>query len=106
LLSAGDTSYPLLNATPSARELDEAFTPNHFELAFAEKHAHRPQSRVGLLLLLKTFQRIGYSRVVKIFKCVEGSLSSMMDVEDQHDHMRPAFGLRDRLGKPGTPAAE
>jgi len=35
--------------------------------------------------------------VVKIFKCVEGSRSSMMDVEDEHNHMGAAFGLRDRL---------
>jgi hypothetical protein len=45
-------------------------------------------------------------RVVKIFKCVDGSRSSMMDVEDEHNHMRPAFGIRYRIGKPGTPAAE
>jgi len=44
--------------------------------------------------------------VVKIFKCVEGSRSSMMDVEDEHNHMRAAFGLRYRFGQPGTPAAE
>jgi hypothetical protein len=45
-------------------------------------------------------------RMVKIFKCAERSRSSMMDVEDEHNHMRAAFGLRDRFVKPGTPAAE
>jgi len=45
-------------------------------------------------------------RMVKIFKCAERSRSSMMDVEDEHNHMRAAFGLRYRFGKPGTPAAE
>ena len=60
LLSASDTSYPLLNTSPSERELDEAFTPNLFEMAFAGKHSHLPQWLVGLLLLLKTFQRVGY----------------------------------------------
>jgi hypothetical protein len=44
--------------------------------------------------------------VVKIFKCVEESQSSMMDVGDEHNRMRAAFGLRDRIGQPGTPAAE
>jgi hypothetical protein len=38
------------------------------------------------------------SRMVKIFKCVEGSRSSMMDVEGEHNHMRAAFGLRYRIG--------
>jgi hypothetical protein len=37
-------------------------------------------------------------RVVKIFKCVEGSRSSMMDIEDERNHMRAAFGLRYRSG--------
>jgi len=46
------------------------------------------------------------TRMVKIFKCAERSRSSMMDVEDEHNHMRAAFGLRDRIGQPGTPAAE
>jgi len=47
-----------------------------------------------------------FPRVVKILKSVEGSRSSMMDVEDEHNHMRAAFGLCDRIGQPGTPAAE
>jgi hypothetical protein len=46
------------------------------------------------------------ARMVKIFKCAERSRSSMMDVESEHNHMRAAFGLRDRFDKPGTPAAE
>ena len=45
-------------------------------------------------------------RMVKIFKCAERSRSSMMDVEDEHNHMRAAFGLRYRFGKPATPARE
>ena len=37
-------------------------------------------------------------RVVKIFKFVEESQSSMMDVEDEHYRMGAAFGLRYRIG--------
>jgi hypothetical protein len=44
--------------------------------------------------------------MVKISKCAEGSRSSMMDVEDEHNQLRAAFGLRYRFGQPGTPAAE
>jgi len=51
-------------------------------------------------------RRTRRTRMVKIFKCAERSRSSMMDVEDEHNHMRAAFGLRDRIGQPGTPAAE
>ena len=60
MLSPGDTVYPLLSASPTARELDASFTPDLFELAFAEKHTRQSTSLVGLLLLLKTFQRLGY----------------------------------------------
>jgi hypothetical protein len=66
MLSASDTAYPLLKASPSARELDEFFTPNLFELTFAEKHTRQPALLVGLLLLLKTFQRLGYSFKLQI----------------------------------------
>jgi MFS family permease len=46
------------------------------------------------------------TRMVKIFKCAERSRFSMMYVEDEHNHMRAAFGLRYRIGQPATPAAE
>jgi Domain of unknown function (DUF4158) len=60
MLSASDTAYPRLKASPTARELDELFTPNLFELTFAESHTREPANCVGLLLLFKTFQRLGY----------------------------------------------
>ena len=43
---------------------------------------------------------------VKIFKCVGGLWSSMMDVEDEHNHMRAAFDLRDRIGQLGLAGTE
>jgi CubicO group peptidase (beta-lactamase class C family) len=45
-------------------------------------------------------------RMVKIFKSAEGSRPYMMGIEDDHNHMRSAFGLRYRIGQPPTPAAE
>jgi hypothetical protein len=58
--SASDTAYPLLKAEPTQRELAEIYTPTETELAFARRRTHQPVPRVGLLLLLKTFQRLGY----------------------------------------------
>jgi Domain of unknown function (DUF4158) len=58
--SASDTAYPRLKTNPSAKELDEIYAPNIFELVFAAEHARKPALQVGLLLLLKTFQRLGY----------------------------------------------
>jgi hypothetical protein len=55
-----DTAYPELKASLSAKELAEVFTPNFVELVWAEKRTREPAPRVGLLTLLKTFQRLGY----------------------------------------------
>ena len=80
----------------------------HREFHTALQHAASPH-RVPVLPVphtTTTTTDLTPSRVVKIFKCVEGSRSSMMDVEDEHNHMRAAFGLRDRFGKPATPARE
>src|SRR6516162_7690287 len=55
--SVSDTAYPRLKINPSANEL---YTPTVYELAFARERARQLLQRVGLLLLLKTFQRLGY----------------------------------------------
>ncbi len=60
MLSATDTAYPVLKPSPSERELNDIFTPTLWELAFAEERTKEPAPNVGLLLLLKTFQRLGY----------------------------------------------
>jgi hypothetical protein len=60
MISPTDTAYPVLSASPSARELMDSFTPNLFELSFAEERTRQAASRVDLLVLLKTFQRLGY----------------------------------------------
>ena len=58
--SVSDTAYPRLKINPSAKELNELYTPTVYELAFARERARQPLQRAGLLLLLKTFQRLGY----------------------------------------------
>src|SRR5450756_236598 len=55
-----DTAYPQLKSSPSAKELADVYTPNFVELVWAEKRTKEPAPRVGLLALLKTFQRLGY----------------------------------------------
>jgi Domain of unknown function (DUF4158) len=57
--SASDTAYPHLKANPSAKELDEIYTPTAHELDFAQRRTRQPVQLAGLLLLLKTFQRLG-----------------------------------------------
>jgi len=55
-----DTAYPQLKTTPSVKELDEVYTPTVVELVWAEERTRQDAPRVGLLVLLKTFQRLGY----------------------------------------------
>jgi hypothetical protein len=58
--TAIDTVYPRLKAHPTAKELASCYTPTLFELTWAEKHARAATPFVGLVSLLKTFQRLGY----------------------------------------------
>jgi len=60
MISPTDTAYRLLPTSPSARELMDAYTPGLFELKFAEERTRQAAPRVGLLVLLKTFQQLGY----------------------------------------------
>ena len=55
-----DTAYPRLKPNPSAKEMDEVYTPNLFECGWVEQRTREPVPRIGLLVLLKTFQRLGY----------------------------------------------
>jgi hypothetical protein len=58
--SLSDTAYPRFKPHPSAKELNELYTPTVAELAFARERARQPVQRAGLLRLVKTFQRLGY----------------------------------------------
>lgn len=54
-----DTAYPCLEANPSATEVAR-FTPTPAEIAFVRRQARQPGPRLALLILLKTFQRLGH----------------------------------------------
>jgi len=55
-----DTAYPRLRVSPDDIELANAFTPSPEEVAFAVKRTRQPGPRLTLLVMLKTFQRVGY----------------------------------------------
>jgi len=58
--SISDTAYPRLKISPSAKELEEIYTPSLHELSFAKERTRQAHHCAYLLILLKTFQRIGY----------------------------------------------
>lgn len=55
-----ETAYPRLKSTVTDAELAEIYTPTPEEITFADMHTQSETAKVGALLLLKTFQRLGY----------------------------------------------
>lgn len=55
-----ETAYPRLKHNPSRRDLTETYTPSQDELKLADSLACSEVAKLGFLLLLKAFQRLGY----------------------------------------------
>src|SRR5687768_176176 len=55
-----ETAYPRLKASVTARDLLEIYTPTPEECAFAASLTRSETARACVVLLLKTFQRLGY----------------------------------------------
>ena len=59
--SSQDTAYPRLKSSLSAKELAAIYTPSSDELRLSGRVTKSQISRLGFLVLLKTFQRLGYA---------------------------------------------
>lgn len=59
--SVSDTIYPRLNREPTSQQLQSLFTPTEEEKDFAWKITRAPFHRLAVLVLLKTFKRLGYA---------------------------------------------
>ncbi|MGI0484872.1 DUF4158 domain-containing protein [Pantanalinema rosaneae CENA516] len=59
--SPQDTAYPRLKSSLSAKELTSIYTPRSEELLLSSRVTKNQQSQLGFLILLKTFQRLGYA---------------------------------------------
>lgn len=57
---AHETAYPRLKHNPSWRDLHGVYTPTIAEIKLAESITSSDTSKLGFLILLKTFQRLGY----------------------------------------------
>ncbi len=62
--SVHETAYPRFKSDLTEEELRDIYTPTTAECAFAQRHRSQRLSRLALLVLLKTTQRLGY--VVKL----------------------------------------
>lgn len=58
--SAHETAYPRLKSSITEKELQQHYTPNQEELALSLSCANGTTGRLSFLVLLKTFQRLGY----------------------------------------------
>jgi hypothetical protein len=54
------TAYPRFKCVVAARDLREAFTPTTEETIWARGLARTPPHLLSLVVLLKSFQRLGY----------------------------------------------
>ena len=98
--SVSDTAYPRFKINPSTKVLNELYTPTVYELAFARERARQALQRAGLLLLLKTFQRLGYFAacaeipvpiIRHVFRC-----AALTDLPEQLLQAYDASTARDR----------
>ncbi len=55
-----ETAYPRLKSSVSIRDLTTLYTPTPQEVALAERATRGDVALLGFLVLLKTFQRLGY----------------------------------------------
>ncbi len=55
-----DTAYPCFRKTSRAKDLVEFYTPTKEELSYAESFIRTKDTKLGFLILLKSFQRLGY----------------------------------------------
>ena len=63
--SIHETAYPRLRNSVSQQELAEIYTPSAAEIQAAKGLTRGDSARLGFLVLLKTFQRLGYFVTLK-----------------------------------------
>ena len=59
-MQPSDTAYPRFKTRLTQAELEQFYTPTDEELAFCTNVTRLPTTQLGFVVLLKTFQRLGY----------------------------------------------
>jgi hypothetical protein len=59
-LQPSDTAYPRFKTRLTTTELEQFYTPTEEEWAFCASVTRLPITQLGIAILLKTFQRLGY----------------------------------------------
>jgi hypothetical protein len=101
------TAYPRFKGVIGARELDEVFTPTVEEIEWAHKKAQTKPGVITLIVLLKSFQRLGYfPRLGEIPASIVGHIRSAAGLDDdvtatmksRRTMKRHRAFIRERLG--------
>jgi Domain of unknown function (DUF4158) len=81
-----ETAYPRLKSNVTRRELVDLYTPTEAEVELAGRVSKGPSARVPFLILLKTFQRLGYFTALReVPRCIVEHIANdqgMMFVPD------------------------
>ncbi len=59
-MQPSDTAYPRFKSRLSPTELERFYTPTETERAYCDAATRSPNTRLGFMLLLKSYQRLGY----------------------------------------------
>lgn len=105
--SAHETAYPRLKSSITEKELQQHYTPNQEELALSLSCANGTTGRLSFLVLLKTFQRLGYfvmlsdvpeRLVTHLAKTLKFKKTpSLADYDDSGTRRRHVAAIRDFL---------
>jgi hypothetical protein len=84
MTTIADTVYPGLRTSPDEAELAWAFTPTSEEVAFAAGRTRRLGPRLTLLVMLKTFQRLGtFPRPAEVPPAIVAHIAAALGFEHQ-----------------------
>ncbi|MGW1365194.1 DUF4158 domain-containing protein [Streptomyces chartreusis] len=113
MASVERTAYPRFKRIISERELAQFFTPDEAEIAWAAKRTHdRPESRLTLLVLLKSCARLGYfpglgevpALVNACVRAAAGLPGDVIPVAEERTAKRYRSWVREYLGLAYDPA--
>lgn len=100
------TAYPRFKRSLTSQHLHALYTPTDDELTFAQKTARSPTSQLSLLVLLKSFQQLGYFPKISevptaIISHIRNCLSLIPAIEPGYEEMRTLYrhhqAIRDYL---------
>ncbi len=78
------TAYPRLKSNPSIEDLVTVYTPSEEEIELMNTCTRNPTSNLGFMVLLKTFQRLGYFiMIADVPKAILTHLIDSLELNDR-----------------------